>query len=47
MLFTMLEGVLTYNGDGTPVWDKQKLKAFELELPDDVVDVEKTFRKNR
>lgn len=43
MLFTMLEGVLTYNGDGTPTWDKEKLKAFELELPEDVVDVGRIF----
>ena len=47
MLFMMLEGVLTYNGDGTPVWDREKLKAFELELPEDVVDLEKIFGKTR
>lgn len=45
MLFTMLEGVLTSNGDGNPVWDKEKLKAFELELPNDFVDLDKYFGK--
>ena len=43
MFFTMLEGVLTYTGEGTPAWDKEKLKAFELELPEEVVDVGKMF----
>jgi hypothetical protein len=47
MLFTMLEGVLTYNGDGTPVWDREKLKGFELELPEGVVDLGRIFGKER
>ena len=37
--------MLTYSGDGTPAWDKSKLKAFELELPDDIVDLDKYFGK--
>lgn len=45
MLCTMLEGVLTHNDDDTPAWDKEKLKAFELELPEDVVDVGKILGK--
>ena len=43
MLFTMLEGVLTHNDDGAPAWDREKLKAFELELPEDIVDIERYF----
>jgi hypothetical protein len=38
MLFTRLEAELTCSE-----WDKSRMQSFELELPEDVVDVGKMF----
>jgi len=40
MLFTRLEAELTCSE-----WDKSRMQSFELELPEDVVDVDKYFGK--